>query len=150
MRKFFVYVFILIFFNSCAFIQKSDPIYFEWPLKKYKITQKFNSSKKPAHLGIDLKANSGTKVLSVSSGRVVYAGQKFSGYGKVIIIEHSSHWTSLYSHLSQIKVKQNQRVKGGQVIGAVGSTGRSTGPHLHLELMYNKKNVNPLRYLPSQ
>ena len=147
MRSLFNFCFLLIFFNSCAFVQKSAPLYFQWPLKKYKITQQFNSFKRPPHLGIDLKANLGTAVLSSHSGRVVYAGKQFTGYGKVVVIEHDSHWTSLYSHLSRIQVKQGQRVKQGQVIGAVGSTGRSSGPHLHFELMYKKRNVNPLKYL---
>ena len=139
---------VFIFFNSCVFIQKSAPLNFQWPLKQYKLTQKFNSFKRPPHLGIDLKANLGTAVLSSQSGRVVYAGRQFSGYGKVIIIEHDSHWTSLYSHLSQIKVKLGQKIKQGQIIGAVGSTGRSSGPHLHFEIMYKKRNVNPLNYMP--
>ena len=139
---------IFIFFNSCVFIQKSPLLNFQWPLKKYKITQQFNSFKRPSHLGIDLKADLGTAVLSSHSGRVVYAGQKFTGYGKIIIIEHSPYWTSLYSHLSQIKVKLGQQVKQGQVIGAVGNTGRSSGSHLHFEIMYKKRNVNPLRHLP--
>ena len=137
-----------LFFSSCAFVQKQPPVYFQWPLKQYKITQKFNSFKKPPHLGIDLKAPLGTVVLSSQSGRVVYAGQEFTGYGKVIIIEHDSRWTSLYSHLSQIKTKLGQKVKQGQVIGEVGSTGRSSGPHLHFEILYKKQNRNPLKLLP--
>ena len=145
--KVFIKGFLVFVSSSCAFIQKSTPIYFQWPLKKYTLTQKFNSFKKPPHLGIDLKADLGTAVLSSQSGKVVYAGQKFTGYGKVIIIEHGSHWASLYSHLSQIKVQLNQKVKQGQVIGAVGSTGKSSGPHLHFEIMRKKRNVNPLRYL---
>lgn len=147
MNKITSSILICIFLNSCAFIQKSAPFYFKWPLKKYTLTQKFNSLKRPPHLGIDLKANLGTAVLSSQSGIVVYAGQKFTGYGKVIIIEHGSHWTSLYSHLNQIKVKLGQKVQQGQIIGTVGSTGRSSGPHLHFEMMYKKRNVNPLRYL---
>ena len=147
MIKFFILCLILSVLNSCAFIQKSAPLNFQWPLKKYKITQQFHSLKRPPHLGIDLKADLGTDVLSSYSGRVVYAGQKFTGYGKVIIIEHSPHWTSLYSHLSQIKVRLGQRVRQGQAIGEVGNTGNSSGPHLHFEIMYKKRNVNPLKYL---
>ena len=148
MKKIISSFLIFIFFSSCAFVQKQPPLYFQWPLNQYKITQQFNSFKKSPHLGIDLKADLGTAVLSSQSGRVVYAGQQFTGYGKVIMIEHDSRWTSLYSHLSQIKVKLGQKVKQGQVIGAVGSTGRSSGPHLHFEIMYKKQNVNPLKLLP--
>ena len=148
MKKIISCFLIFIVFSSCAFIQKEPPIYFQWPLKKYKITQKFNSFKKPPHLGIDLKAPLGTSILSSQSGKVVYAGQQFTGYGKVIIIEHDTRWTSLYSHLSQIKVKLGQTVRQGEVIGTVGSTGRSTGPHLHFEILYKKRNKNPLKLLP--
>ena len=148
MKKIIKIFLTFVFLSSCAFIQKQPPIYFQWPLKTYKITQKFNSFKKPPHLGIDLKAPLGTPILSSQSGKVVYAGQQFTGYGKVIIIEHDSQWTSLYSHLSQIKVKLGQIVRQGQVIGAVGSTGRSTGPHLHFEILYKKQNKDPLKLLP--
>ena len=147
MNKIIGYFLACVFLKSCAFIQKQPPIYFQWPLKQYKITQGFKPFKKPPHLGIDLKADWGVDVLSSQSGRVVYAGQKFTGYGKTVIVEHNPSWTSLYSHLSQIKAKLGQTVKQGQVIGAVGSTGKSTGPHLHFEIMYKKRNVNPLNYI---
>ena len=140
-------ILLCLFLSSCAFVQKSTPLKFQAPLKKYKITQKFKPFKRPPHLGIDLKAKWGTPVLSSHSGKVVYAGQKFTGYGKVIIIEHDSNWTSLYSHLSQIKVKLGQKIKQGQVIGFVGSTGRSSGPHLHFEILHKKRNVNPIQYI---
>ena len=135
-------------FLSCAFIQKKPLPVFKWPLKTYRLTQKFRPLGKNPHLGIDLKAPTGTAVLSSHSGQVVYAGKQFTGYGNVIIIEKNTHWASLYAHLQKIKVRMGQKVKPGLVIGTLGNTGRTSGPHLHFELMFKQKNVNPLLYLP--
>lgn len=146
--KFISTVFCFLFLASCAFLQASPPLVFQWPLKEYKLTQKFSSFKRPPHLGIDLKATVGTPVLSIHSGRVVYAGNKLTGYGNIVIVEHSSHWASLYAHLQKIKVKTGQTVTQGDVIGTLGNTGRVSGPHLHFELIYKQKTVNPLMYLP--
>ena len=146
--KYIPTILIFIISSSCIFVQKQPPLTFQWPLKKYKLTQKFLSFKRPPHLGIDLKAPIGTAVFSSHSGRVVYAGKRLTGYGNVIVLEHSSGWTSLYAHLQKIKVKTGQTVNLGNIIGTVGNTGRTSGPHLHLELMYKAKPVNPLLYLP--
>ena len=127
---------------------KKEAVFFDWPLTKYQITQKFHTFKKRPHLGIDLKAPLGTPVFSVQNGKVIYSGKQFSGYGNVVIVEHNREWTSLYAHLDQLKVKAGQRLKKGDRVGTVGKTGRSTGVHLHFELFYNKKNVDPLSYLP--
>ena len=85
--------------------------------------------------------------MTTSDGEVVYAGEQFSGYGKMILIKHSNNWSSLYAHLSKIHVKAGQQIKQGQQIGEVGNTGRSTGSHLHFELIHNKQPINPLRLL---
>jgi hypothetical protein len=82
----------------------------------------------------------------VASGKVIYAGW-MGGYGRVVKIQHASGYVSLYAHQSRIKVKRGQRVKIGNVIGYVGSTGRSTGPHLHFGLYKNHKAINPLRVI---
>lgn len=140
-----VFVFLL---SSCVFLQPPSRLIFQWPLKKYKITQKFYGFKSPPHLGIDLKAPIGTAILSSHSGRVVYAGKRLTGYGNMIVLEHPLGWTSLYAHLHTIKVKIGQRVKQGDVIGTLGMTGRASGPHLHFELMYKGEIVNPMVYLP--
>ena len=143
-------VFIFCFFSliSCTFLRKSPSLSFQWPLKKYKLSQKFIPFQKPPHLGIDLIAPIGTAVFSGHSGRIIYAGNKLTGYGNVVVLEHSSRWASLYAHLKQIKVKTGQKIKQGDIIGTLGNTGRVLGHHLHFELMYQKKPVNPLFYLP--
>ena len=99
-------------------------------------------------MGLDLKAPLGTPVLSVEKGRVIYSGNEFSGYGNIIMIEHGPNWTSLYAHLNQLKARKGQKIRKGEAIGSIGRTGRATGVHLHFELFYNKKNVNPLKHLP--
>lgn len=97
------------------------------------------------HSGLDFAATSGTPVLAAGNGKVVFAGTK-SGYGKVVEINHNGIITR-YAHLSRIRVSKGQMVIAGGVIGNVGSTGRSTGPHLHFEVRVNGEPVNPEPYL---
>ncbi len=94
------------------------------------------------HNGVDLKAKHGTPVLSVYDGVVVRAS-RYSGYGHCIDIKHPSGYTSRYAHLSRYNVSVGSRVRKGQQIGNVGSSGLSTGPHLHLELAKNNVTMNP-------
>lgn len=98
------------------------------------------------HHGTDFGARRGTPLLAVNSGRVIFSG-RMGGYGKVVKIKHDGGYVSLYAHQSRIRVKKGARVKKGQVIGYVGSTGRSTGPHLHFGLMKNGRWVNPMKVL---
>lgn len=103
------------------------------------------------HSGIDIGAPMGAAVRAANSGRVIFAGW-YGGYGKVVIIDHgrvNGHaTTTLYAHLSNIGVSQGQSINKSQVIGNVGSTGYSTGPHLHFEVRVNGSTVNPLNYVP--
>jgi murein DD-endopeptidase MepM/ murein hydrolase activator NlpD len=98
------------------------------------------------HTGQDIDAAWGTPVVAAASGKVVIAGWQH-GYGQVVYINHGSGLTTRYGHLSQIGVKIGQTVSRGEVLGNVGSTGRSTGPHLHYEVRINDNAVNPLPYL---
>jgi murein DD-endopeptidase MepM/ murein hydrolase activator NlpD len=100
------------------------------------------------HRAIDIGAPTGSAVLSSDGGFVAFVGWTDIGYGYLIIIDHGNGYSSYYAHLSQMYVTLGQRVERGQVIGAVGSTGNSTGPHLHLEIRYNNEPQNPLVYLP--
>ena len=99
------------------------------------------------HTGIDIAAPIGSPVFAAESGIVEYAGRS-RGYGNLIVINHGAFKTA-YAHLSRIDVFVGQYVRKGQLIGRVGSTGFSTGPHLHFEVRLGKKFVNPLTYLPS-
>ena len=98
------------------------------------------------HAGIDFGAAKGTPIYAVDAGRVVFAGDK-SGYGKAVVIQHQRGLSTLYGHASQLYVQQGQQVVRGQMIGAVGSTGFSTGPHLHFEVRSNGVAQNPRPYL---
>ncbi len=98
------------------------------------------------HSGIDIANRSGTPVYSSQFGRVVYTGYK-GNYGKTIIIAHPHGYKTLYGHLSKILVRRGQVVNQGQLIGKMGNTGRSTGPHLHFEIHQYGKLVNPLKMI---
>lgn len=124
----------------------------KWPVPGvYNITSPFGPRIDPVygverfHSGADIGAPAGTAVRAAADGEVVYAGWN-DGYGLVVFIWHSSNLETRYAHLSSIAVKQRQIVKAGEVIGYVGSTGKSTGPHLHFEVRVGGKAVNPLDF----
>ena len=94
------------------------------------------------HQGVDFAAPRGTPVVAAGDGTIIYAGTK-GGYGNYVMINHHNGYKTVYAHLSKITTHVGHRVRQGQVIGAVGSTGRSTGPHLHHEVHYQNRPVNP-------
>ena len=98
------------------------------------------------HTGIDMRGDTGDPVRATANGTVTVAGVN-GGYGKMIEIDHGNDLTTRYGHLSEIDVKVGQSVKLGQIIGKIGSTGRSTGPHLHYETRLDGEAVNPEKYL---
>lgn len=99
------------------------------------------------HKGIDIAKNLGDDVNAALDGKVVSAGYNNGGYGNLIIIEHEDNMQTYYAHLSEINVSVGDYVKKGDKIGAIGSTGYSTGPHLHFELRVNGNPVNPTNYI---
>ncbi len=98
------------------------------------------------HEGVDFAAPIGTKVYCTGNGVVSKAMKSNYGYGNVIIVDHGYGYQTAYAHLSAFKVRKGQKVKRGQVIGLVGNTGLSTGPHLHYEVRKNNRRVNPIYY----
>lgn len=100
------------------------------------------------HRAIDIGAPTGSAAMASDGGYVSFVGWTDIGYGYLIILDHANGYSTYYAHLSQMYVMLGQEVSRGQVIGAVGSTGNSTGPHLHLEIRYNGIEQNPLVYLP--
>lgn len=105
----------------------------------------FNGRQK-MHKGVDYAGPTGTDIYSVGGGVVSFVGRK-AGYGNVVEIDHGDGLISRYAHLSATKVKESQVVKKGDMVAWMGSTGRSTGPHLHLEVLKNGDQVNPREYL---
>jgi len=101
----------------------------------------------PIHSAIDIGGYVGDPIYAVDNGVVVYAGWSDYGFGYLIVIDHGTGWQSAYAHLSAVGVSCGQSVFQGTVIGGLGSTGNSSGPHLHFELVYNGAKVNPLNFL---
>ena len=101
------------------------------------------------HSGIDLVAPTGTPVYPIMPGIIKEAGPSGSGYGNFVIISHDQEYESLYGHLSEVEVKPGDKVTLSSELGKSGSTGWSTGPHLHLEVYYQGKTVNPSEIVPS-
>ena len=99
------------------------------------------------HRGIDISGKTGTPVLAARDGTVTFAGVK-GGYGNIVILSHQDGYETRYAHLSTIKASVGDAVQTGDVIGLMGSTGRSTGPHLHFEIRKDDTARNPLFFLP--
>jgi len=121
------------------------------PLKHIRITSKFTNrrfhpilKKWKAHHGTDLGAKRGTPILAVADGEVIFSG-RMGGYGNVIKIQHKDNYVTLYAHQSRLKAKKGDIVSQGDIIGYVGSTGRSTGPHLHFGLYKDGIPIDPMR-----
>ncbi len=122
--------------------------YFDWPVDSARLTRGFLPERKRPHLGIDLAGPKGTPILAAHDGVVIYAGRDFRGFGKMVLIEGTKGWASLYAHFHKIEVKEGQRVRQGEKIGQMGRTGRATGVHLHFEVRKSRGPVDPLLYLP--
>lgn len=129
---------------------------FESPIKGYRINSPFGlrrlsiEAKARQHKGVDIAAPKGTAVHPTAPGRVVRAGYHAGGYGNYIEVKHPNGMTSLYAHLSRIHVVRGEQVKPGQVIGRVGSTGFSTGPHLHFEMRRGGVQINPAKLMGTE
>ena len=98
------------------------------------------------HAGVDIGAGYGTNIYAANSGTVLVAGWNSGGYGNYVVIDHGGGITTLYGHCSSLCVSKGQTVTKGQVIAKVGSTGMSTGPHLHFEVLKNGSTTNPMSY----
>ncbi|EJF53875.1 metalloendopeptidase-like membrane protein [Saprospira grandis DSM 2844] len=98
------------------------------------------------HTGIDFGAPIGTPIYATGNGKVAKVVLKRTGYGRHVIIDHGHGYKTLYAHMSKVEVKAGEKVKRGEIIGRVGNTGASTAPHLHYEVVYKGKKVNPLPF----
>lgn len=129
--------------GACAPQEQGPSAGWQRPLGGYTITRGYADW----HPGIDLAAGEGTPVMAANTGRVIFAGWSTWGYGYAVVLSHGP-FTTLYGHLSAVNVGCGQVVGMGQVIGAVGSTGNSSGPHLHFELLYGAVRGNPAATIP--
>ena len=121
---------------------------FIWPANKHYLSG-YDYSPETNHRGIDIAGNTGEPIYAVDAGVIVYAGWNDWGYGNMVMIDHGNGWQSLYGHMNSIAVVCGQSVDQGWIIGTIGSTGHSSGSHLHFELMHTLySKVNPWNYLP--
>ena len=119
---------------------------FLWPVRG-RLSSRFGTRRGRPHEGIDVAASRGTLIYAAESGRVIHSG-RLSGYGKVVIVKHAGAFRTVYAHASKLLVRKGAFVERGQKIAQVGSTGRSSGPHVHFEIRRSQTPHNPLAFLP--
>lgn len=105
----------------------------------------FTNRGREMHSGVDLKGRTGDPVKATAKGKVTFAGYKGS-YGYVVMVKHSNGYETRYAHLTRTRVKKGQAIEAGDIVGLLGSTGRSTGPHLHYEVLLHNRKLNPAKY----
>jgi hypothetical protein len=121
---------------------------FQWPSPRREISGwTFHDPRNPGHIGLDIAAAMWDPIVAVADGVVAFA-EWGGGYGNLVIVEHDDGWRSYYAHLSETVVEVGQEVRQGELLGGAGSTGYSTGPHLHFELRYGGRPVDPHVHLP--
>ena len=121
---------------------------FEWPTTSRRISGwTFRDPRNPGHIGLDIGARMWDPIVTIADGVVVFA-EWGGGYGNLVIVEHGKAWRSYYAHLSEIAVEVGQEVRQGELLGGAGSTGYSTGSHLHFEIRYYGRPVDPHVHLP--
>ncbi len=119
-----------------------------WPLANPELSSSFGTRWGRPHEGIDMRAPTGTSVLAAAAGEVLYAGDKVRGYGNMVVLQHAGDMLTVYAHNSVLLVRTGDRIAAGQEIARVGSTGRSTGPHLHFEVRRGQVPQDPMQFLP--
>lgn len=129
------------------------PSILQWPTPGYtKVTSKYGMRKHPItkkwsmHTGVDIGAPYGSNAVATANGKVIFTGWQ-GAYGNTIIVDHGGGMTTMYPHLSKYLVKVGTNVKRGEAIGKIGTSGWSTGPHIHFEVRINGEHVNPMPYL---
>jgi murein DD-endopeptidase MepM/ murein hydrolase activator NlpD len=120
---------------------------FEWPIYG-RFSSGYGWRGAGSHEGIDLMAKPGTPVLAAEAGRVIESGWR-GGYGRVVVVKHARHYSTLYAHNRAVRVSTGAFVEKGDVIAEVGATGNASGPHLHFEIHRERRPEDPLRYLPA-
>ena len=126
-----------------------------WPVRRGWISSPYGRRVDPItgnmawHAGMDFAGRAGADVIAIAAGVVTFAGQRKS-YGNMVEVDHGDGYVTRYAHQNALRVEPGDIVKRGDVLGALGSTGRSTGPHVHIEVIKNGRHVNPARYVASR
>ncbi len=124
-------------------ISPADPV---WLTSSYGYRKDPFTGKRSAHHGIDLAGQIGLDIHCTGAGTVIFAKTNRHGYGKEVVVDHGFGYTTTYAHLDDILVEKGQKLKRGEIVGTLGSTGRSTGPHLHYEIRKDNRAVNPFYF----
>ena len=130
----------------------SRPAILPIPIKYIKSESSFGMRRNPVlgivmmHTGMDFSANTGTEIYATGDGKIIKAERTSGGYGNMVLINHGFGYQTLYGHMHTISVLPDSEVKRGDLIGTVGNTGRSAGPHVHYEVIKNGRHVNPIEY----
>ena len=123
----------------------------QWPVERGRFGRGYGSGEGGYHLAIDIEGPQGSEVMAAAPGIVGYVGNELRGYGNVVLVVHPGGWVTLYGHNERVLVHAGQRVRQGQQLADLGSTGRSVGPHVHFELIYQGRNCDPLPFVtPSE
>lgn len=134
--------------STRSYTVKKRTTKFAWPVRGTVVSKFGVIAKGRNNDGINIKAPLGTTVKAADAGTVAYAGNELKGFGNLILIRHNDGWITAYAHNDRLNVKKGQKVKKGEKIATVGSTGGVNTPQLHFEIRAGKKAVNPLSYLP--
>ncbi len=121
---------------------------YRWPMDAGVVSSEFGPRWGKQHQGLDIAADMGVPIRAIAPGEVIYSGSHITGYGNVIIMRHDQDTTTTYAHNKVLKAKKGDKIKAGQIIALLGSTGHSTGPHLHFEFRTGNAPVNPRAKLP--
>ncbi len=139
--------------ESVAYVESAPPprprnvnAKLDWPVKGV-LYSKFGPRDGRQHDGIDISASYGSPIVAADSGVVLYSGEQ-RGYGNLILVEHPNGLVTVYAHCSKRLAREGEKIRRGQKIGEVGTSGKVSGPHLHFEVRENAKPVDPMRFLP--
>ncbi len=133
--------------KSGSSIAPKNKVVFRWPVEGV-LTSGFGPRHGKMHTGIDISAPQGTPIVAAAAGTVIYSDNTQRGFGNMVLIQHDHGFYTVYAHNQFNSVHKGDRVRKGDVIGKVGQTGRTTGPHVHFEIRYHKQPIDPLEYLP--
>lgn len=118
-----------------------------WPVRG-KPSSGFGGRNGRGHDGLDIPAKPGTPIVAAAAGRVIHSGKDLGDYGRVVIVKHEGHYSTVYAHNRRNRVEEGEFVEQGQLIGEVGSSGNASGPHLHFEVRRKRAPVDPMLFLP--